>query len=47
MALTLVYTGEHYVNDIIAGWITVGAVYLGIGRLEAAWQRLTRVGSWA
>ena len=45
MALTLIYTGEHYVIDIIAGWITVGAVYLGIGRLEAAWPRRTTLGS--
>lgn len=44
MALTLIYTGEHYVIDIIAGWITVGAVYLGIGRLEAAWPRRTTLG---
>ena len=24
MALTLVYTGEHYVVDVIAGWLTAG-----------------------
>ncbi|WP_051552169.1 phosphatase PAP2 family protein [Nocardioides sp. URHA0020] len=24
MALTLVYTGEHYVVDVVAGWLTAG-----------------------
>ena len=25
MAFTLVYTGEHYVVDVVAGWLTAGA----------------------
>jgi membrane-associated phospholipid phosphatase len=25
MGLTLVYTGEHYVVDVFAGWLTAGA----------------------
>jgi len=25
MALALVYTGEHYVVDVVAGWLTAGA----------------------
>ena len=29
MALTLVYTGEHYVVDVLAGWL-VAAVGIGI-----------------
>jgi membrane-associated phospholipid phosphatase len=30
MALTLVYTGEHYVVDVVAGWLTAGiAVTIG------------------
>lgn len=32
MALVLVYTGEHYVVDVVAGWLTA-AVALGAGRL--------------
>jgi membrane-associated phospholipid phosphatase len=39
MALTLVSTGEHYVIDVVAGWITVGAVYFVVGWLETAWSR--------
>lgn len=32
MALTLVYTGEHYVVDIVAGWLTA-AVAVVIGQM--------------
>ena len=39
MSLTLVYTGEHYVFDVLIGWIYAIAVYLGVGRLRAAWTR--------
>lgn len=35
MGLTLVYTGEHYVVDVVAGWLTA-AVALGAGRLVLA-----------
>ena len=32
MALTLVYTGEHYVVDVVAGWVAaVIAVVAGSG----------------
>ncbi len=35
MALTLVYTGEHYVVDVVAGWLTAG-----VGLATAAlWHR--------
>jgi membrane-associated phospholipid phosphatase len=40
MALALVYTGEHYVVDVVAGWATAG-VGLAVG---AAAQRLRRTG---
>jgi membrane-associated phospholipid phosphatase len=36
MALTLVYTGEHYVVDVLAGWLvaTLGvAAAVLVGRL--------------
>jgi membrane-associated phospholipid phosphatase len=32
MALTLVYTGEHYVADVLAGWV-VAAVAVAAGHL--------------
>lgn len=35
MALTLVYTGEHYVVDVVAGWV-VAAVALVMGRVVRA-----------
>ena len=31
MAFTLVYSGEHYVADIIIGWLYAGAVVAGVG----------------
>jgi membrane-associated phospholipid phosphatase len=30
MSLTLVYTGEHYVSDVLLGWLYAGATYLGV-----------------
>jgi membrane-associated phospholipid phosphatase len=42
MAATLVYTGEHYVIDIVAGWITVALVYAAVGALERYWSRRLR-----
>ena len=35
MAFALVYTGEHYVADIVAGWIYCVVVYVAIGALGA------------
>lgn len=32
MALTLIYTGEHYVIDIVLGWIYASAVFAGVSR---------------
>jgi PAP2 superfamily len=33
MALTLIYTGEHYVIDIFLGWTYAAAVYFGVSAL--------------
>ena len=33
MSLTLVYTGEHYVADVIAGWLYAIAVFLIVRRI--------------
>lgn len=38
MALTLVYTGEHYVADVLAGWL-VAVVGMAAGRAVAARRR--------
>lgn len=35
MALTLVYFGEHYVTDIVAGWLYVGGSFWFWGRWES------------
>jgi membrane-associated phospholipid phosphatase len=34
MGLTLVYFGEHYVTDIVAGWLYVGGSFWFWGRWE-------------
>jgi len=39
MAFALVYTGEHYVADIVAGWIYCVAVYAAIEWATARWER--------
>jgi membrane-associated phospholipid phosphatase len=38
MALALVYTGEHYAVDVVAGWLTAGiaAATRGRGRVTAS-----------
>ena len=35
MALALVYTGEHYVSDVVAGWAAAGAVFAAVSALGA------------
>jgi membrane-associated phospholipid phosphatase len=35
MGLALVYTGEHYVSDIVAGWLAAGAVVLAVNAIRA------------
>jgi hypothetical protein len=34
MAFTLVYSAEHYVVDILAGWLLAAVVALVVNRLE-------------
>ncbi len=44
MTFTLVYTGEHYVIDVLVGWLYVGLVFLVVGRAERWWAaRVSRV----
>ena len=37
MGATLVYTGEHYVSDVLLGWVYAIVTYLGVSRL-LAWR---------
>jgi len=39
MALTLVYTGEHYVVDVLAGWLVAGAGMFAAGLARSARPR--------
>jgi hypothetical protein len=37
MTLTLVYSGEHYVIDVLVGWAYVGMAFLAVGLGERWW----------
>jgi membrane-associated phospholipid phosphatase len=41
MTFTLVYTGEHYVADVLVGWLYVAAIFAGVGWAEHWWARRT------
>ncbi|MEO8889373.1 MAG: phosphatase PAP2 family protein [Jatrophihabitantaceae bacterium] len=41
MALTLVYTGEHYVIDLVFGLLYAAAVHLGLNRWDRWWAGRT------
>ena len=45
MALTLVYTGEHYFIDAIVGWIYLALICMGMPFLERAWTRWRHPGT--
>lgn len=42
MAAALVYLGEHYVADVLAGWLLVGVAFWVWNRIER-WQRRRRI----
>lgn len=45
MTFTLVYSAEHYIIDVLVGWLYVGLTFLVVGVAERWWaryQRLTR-----
>lgn len=42
MSLTLVYTGEHYVFDVLLGWAYAIATYLVVSGVREAWARRRR-----
>jgi hypothetical protein len=39
MTFTLVYSGEHYVIDVLVGWLYVAATFLAVGAAERMWRR--------
>lgn len=39
MTFTLVYTGEHYVADVLVGWLYVALTFLLVGLGERWWAR--------
>jgi membrane-associated phospholipid phosphatase len=43
MGLTLVYVGEHYVFDVLAGWALAAVIHLGMTRLESRSGRRGRI----
>ena len=43
MTFTLVYTGEHYVIDVLVGWLYVAAVFVAVGFAERWWSRRREV----
>ena len=42
MGLTLVYTGEHYVIDVLVGWVYVGLTFALVAAFEAWWAPISR-----
>jgi hypothetical protein len=40
MTFTLVYSAEHYLIDMVAGWAYVGATFLAVGLAERWWAAL-------
>jgi hypothetical protein len=44
MTFTLVYTGEHYVADVLVGWLYVGLTFLVVGLAERWWARRHPIG---
>ncbi len=44
MAFTLMYTGEHYMTDIVTGWVYVAGTFAIVGLLEFWWRRRQKTG---
>jgi hypothetical protein len=42
MTFTLVYTGEHYVIDVLVGWVYVGIAFALVAALERWWAPISR-----
>jgi membrane-associated phospholipid phosphatase len=46
MAFALVYTAEHYVVDILLGWVLAAVVLLVIRRYESRRHRMVDAENW-
>ncbi|HKJ36575.1 MAG TPA: phosphatase PAP2 family protein [Solirubrobacterales bacterium] len=44
MSLTLVYTAEHYVIDVILGWVWALGAYWAVGQISSRWRSRARAG---
>jgi membrane-associated phospholipid phosphatase len=44
MTFTLVYTGEHYVADVLVGWLYVALTFTVVGLGERWWARRRALG---
>jgi hypothetical protein len=42
MTFALVYTGEHYVIDVLVGWAYVGTVFAAVAAFERWWAPISR-----
>jgi membrane-associated phospholipid phosphatase len=42
MTFTLVYTGEHYLTDVLVGWLYVGLSYGVVAGFERWWAPFSR-----
>ena len=42
MTFTLVYSGEHYMIDVLVGWAYVGMTFLVVGLAERWWAATGR-----
>jgi membrane-associated phospholipid phosphatase len=42
MTFTLVYSGEHYVIDVLVGWAYVAVTFVAVGLAERAWAAYRR-----
>ena len=43
MTFTLVYSGEHYVIDVLVGWLYVAVTFAAVGLAERWWARRRRM----
>jgi hypothetical protein len=43
MGLTLIYVGEHYLFDVLAGWVLAVVIHVGMGKFESRPRRQGRI----
>lgn len=40
MTFTLVYTGDHYIADVLLAWVYVALAFIVVGAAERSWRRM-------